>query len=333
MDVDRDGLPDIICGVGAGAGLGVGYTELYMTQPNGTLSLLAAPSPHGLQKYPTSRNRVAVTLRNKQGVKEYVFMGTQGKKRADGGSNLHRVFRNVYSAPGVFPYFVEVRGPWAAAGLFDASCAAAGDFTGDGRDDLVVCNAGGPALLAAQRPGHAFARVPLLPAKNPYIQQWKKARLADATGDGRLDLVVITWANALRVFRGRAASPYFDFSAPYYQRALPATANDVEVLDVNRDGRPDLYVVLVNAAKGQFCSKRGRVVNLPANVTPPADAARDLLLVGNGARRPAAARFTPVAMQHAMPGCGSVAERWDARTMLLSQGGFNHPGYHLLLEW
>ena len=45
------------------------------------------------------------------------------------------------------------------------------------------------------------------------------------------------------------------------------------------------------------------------------------------------ATIPPVAMQHAMPGCGSVAERWDARTMLLSQGGFDHPGYHLLLEW
>jgi hypothetical protein len=328
MDVNRDGLPDIACTIGAGSGRGEGFTQLFMTLPNGTLSLVG--NAHGLQKYPTMRNRVAVALKNKRGVREYLFMGTQGSKRKDGRSNLHRMFRNVYSAPGRFPYFVEVPGPWAER-LFPATCAVAGDFSGDGQDDLIVCNPADVSLLARKvGTGHGFVKV-ALPSRSPHIQNWGKVRLADVTGDGRKDLVVLTSSSIVLVFKGQAASPYFDFFTPYYKRAMPFSATDVEVLDVNQDGRPDLYVSLVNSAKGQFCGPHGRVVVLPKDVIPPRDRAQDILLLGNA--RQAASRFTPVTMQHSLPGCGSFVERWDGRTMLLSQGGFNHPGYHLLLEW
>jgi hypothetical protein len=131
------------------------------------------------------------------------------------------------------------------------------------------------------------------------------------------------------VFKGRAVSPYFDFLNPYYQRDMGWTAVDVEVLDVNRDGRADLYVSKVNSARGQFCGPHGKVIYLPDNEIPPLDKARDVLLLGNNRRT----RFTIVQMQHSRPGCGSIVQRWDARTMLLAQGDFNHPGFDLLLEW
>jgi hypothetical protein len=330
MDVNSDGRDDLICTVGAVSGRGKGYTELYMTLPNGTLNFLKGVQPHGLQKYPTMRTRVAAALRNNKGTKTYVFIGTQGSKREDGGSNLHRMFRNVYTRAGAFPYFVEVPGPWTSK-LFPATCAHAGDFTGDRRDDLIVCDPTGVSLLVRQGLNHQFTRV-AMPTRSDYVKFWKKVRLADVTGDGRVDLVVITShepRNFVRVFKGQKASPYFDFKNPYYERTLKWTATDVEVLDVNRDGTADLYVVQVNDAKGQFCGPHKAVVTLPDDVIPPRDGARDLLLLGNGRN----GLFTAVEMQHSQPGCGSIAQRWDARTMLLSQGGFNHPGYHLLLEW
>jgi hypothetical protein len=38
MDVNRDSRTDVICNVGADLGAGDGYNELYLTNPNGTLS-------------------------------------------------------------------------------------------------------------------------------------------------------------------------------------------------------------------------------------------------------------------------------------------------------
>ena len=37
MDVNRDGREDVLCNVGASKGVGEGYNELYITQPDGSL--------------------------------------------------------------------------------------------------------------------------------------------------------------------------------------------------------------------------------------------------------------------------------------------------------
>jgi FG-GAP-like repeat len=343
MDVNKDGYEDIICNVGAGQGKGEGFNELFMTTAAGPIVQLLSnssanrlASPSGLQKFPTMRNRVAAVLRNKAGEKAYVFMGTLGVPREDGRPNQHRMFKNVYTAASKFPYFVEVPGPWIR--LFAAPCSVSGDFTGDGRDDLVVCNASGPALLVRQGSTvpDSFYQVPI-PASNPYVARWHKVRLADVNGDGRKDLVVVTGPTRrgivepwyLIVFRGIPATPYFDFGKPYFRKQLPYVPSDVEVLDVNRDGKADIYVVQVNDVRGAWCGPQGRVIQLPKDVVPPLDLAPDVLFVGVGDSR----RFVPVPMQHKQPGCGAIAQRWDLRTMLLSQGSFDNSGYMLLLEW
>jgi FG-GAP-like repeat len=343
MDVNMDGYDDIICNVGAGKGKGVGYDELFMTDPaTGSIAQLLnqsgdnpLASPSGLQKYPTMRNRVATTLRNKAGEKVYVFMGTKGDPREDGKPNQHRMFKNVYTSPGTFPYFVEIPGPWIR--LFEAPCSISGDFTGDGIDDLVVCNIAGPAMLVRQGSvPDSFVQVPISTTSNPYVLQWRKARLADVNGDGRKDLVVVTGSlrrgdatpRYLIVFRGIAASPYFDFASPYFRRRMPYSPTDVEVMDVNGDGRADLYVVQANERTG-YCAPQSDVIQLPDGVVPPLDKAPDVLFVGVRDSR----KFVPVQMRHAQPGCGAIAQRWDRRTMLLSQGSFDNSGYQLLLEW
>ena len=37
MDVNRDGRDDVLCNVGASKGMGEGFNELYITQPDGSL--------------------------------------------------------------------------------------------------------------------------------------------------------------------------------------------------------------------------------------------------------------------------------------------------------
>jgi hypothetical protein len=48
---------------------------------------IVVKSGHGLQKYPSTRNRVAATLKNGTGVPTYVFFGTKGLPREDGKPN------------------------------------------------------------------------------------------------------------------------------------------------------------------------------------------------------------------------------------------------------
>lgn len=329
MDVNRDGLDDIICNGGAARGTGLGYNELYITQPNGTLTgMLGDRANHGLSKYPGMRNRVSTTLSNERGVREFVFMGTLGLPRADGLSNFHRMFRNVYTAPTQFPYFVEVPGPWTRR-LSVATCSWAGDFTRDKRDDLIVCQAKAPALLARQGVTAAFYGVSL-PARNDNVWNWTSVRLADVTRDGLQDLIVVAEHSpspVLLIFRGQRASPFFNFVKPVFRATLEWFPPDVEVLDVNKDGYPDIYVVQQGYGRGKYCTPLN-VVRLPPDVIPKTDTYKDVLFVGSKT-----GRYKKVVLSHAHPGCGNIAQRWDHRTMLLGQGSFSYPGYQLLLEW
>jgi hypothetical protein len=85
MDVNKDGLEDIVCSVGGGKGVGVGYNELYITQENGTLRKIQRD--HGLQKYPSMSNRFTVVLKNGEGEKKFVFFATVRGPRKDNLTN------------------------------------------------------------------------------------------------------------------------------------------------------------------------------------------------------------------------------------------------------
>ena len=75
----------------------------------------------------------------------------------------------------------------------------------------------------------------------------------------------------------------------------------------------------------------GGTVQPPTEWVPPADRALDVLLVGTG--RSSSRMFNAVTMTFAEPGCGNAVARFDARTLLLSQGTIRAAGHHLLLEW
>lgn len=84
LDVDKDGFQDIICLIGADSGTGRGYNELYFTSEDGSLQKVFG---HGLDKYPTMRNRRIALLKGDMG-EEFVFMATKGVPRSDGNDNV-----------------------------------------------------------------------------------------------------------------------------------------------------------------------------------------------------------------------------------------------------
>jgi len=240
VDANHDGIDDIACFVGAGKAHGKGYSELYLTQGNGTLTKVLN---HGLQKYPTLSTRIATTLKHATG-STLIFVGTKGIVRDDGKTDAHRMFINLKH--GQPPYFRELLGPWIRH--YDAVCAVAADVNSDGLGDLIVCEGEGRPHMYIQEKNGNFHEVQLPAA----VGNWRNVRIGHVTGSIRPDLVVVEgWqseASFMHIFQGKLKAPYFAFSVPYYSRRLPNAAPDVEILDVNNDGTKDIYVVQVSIA-------------------------------------------------------------------------------------
>jgi FG-GAP-like repeat len=256
------------------------------------------------------------------------------------------MMKNVYADAATLPFFEEVYGPWRNYHL-EATCAVAADFTKDGRDDLLICHKGGPPMLAVQLANDAFQKVAIT-NRSGYAWSWRNARVADVTKDGIKDLIVTTWDTEnqkvpayLRVFRGIAKAPYFNFTKPIFESRLPWSAPDLEIIDVNKDGIPDIYVVQANETVAGPCNTRQFHAwdnltcpdpNGPPTFLPPLDLAKDLLFVGQ--QRGAASQYVRYTMNHTQPGCGWIAKRWDKPNNMLLQGSsFNQRGYSMILEW
>lgn len=211
----------------------------------------------------------------------------------------------------------------------------AADVTGDGLDDLILCTLGA-AVIYVQRIDGSWQTLPGV--TGPHVTNWSSARVADVSGDGRPDLVVIDTQRGksyVKVFRGVDTAPYFYFASSYHTRALEHDAPDLEVLDVDGDGRLDIYVVQVSRTGycelgNPFKDDNGNVKLPPATWMPPNDNAADVLLVNQGHVRPA---FRAVAMSHRRPGCGFLVQAFGNKKLVLAQGDRLHPGYNLLLEW
>jgi len=252
LDVNNDGLEDIVCLVGAKKGRGKGENELYLTQKDGSLNKVPE---HGLQKYPTLSTRVAAKLRRKGGGR-LIFVGTTDRERPDGHLNAHRMFLVLKS--GVAPYFVEFPGPWTK-NKFYATCAEVVDINGDGLDDLIVCSKTGKSHMYVQKSDGKFVEIKIPKNEHTSVGVWRNVRVQSLNKGGRPDLIVVegsvpTTDRAgtaesdyfIRIFRGREKAPFFNFRSPYYSKALPHGTYDVEVFDANADGILDLFVTQAN---------------------------------------------------------------------------------------
>lgn len=338
VDVNKDGLPDIVCVIGADKGQGFGYNELYLTQNDGSIQKVLR---HGLQAFPTVRCRFVETLHNKvdPGNITHVFISAYGTGRPDGQVNWHTMYRLIDGEP----YFENVPGPWNKnAKSVQLSVV---DWNQDGRDDLIVMHKRNWTIFLEQEEGGTFRELNY--PRNFRNNRIKSARVADVDLDGIPDLIVTTsrfrnkdreWFEpALKIFKGIDSPQRFDFSNYYFRMTLPFFAPDVEVLDVNSDGIPDLYVVLKDDSKDSFCGKPMSwdiKPYPPDDWIAPLDQAQDLLLVGRGFQLEKNDRFEKVILDHQIPGCGFIAKQFgNNKTMILANGDEGHAGTNVILNW
>ena len=255
-------------------------------------------------------------------------------------------------------WFEHVPGPWQVE--TNSSCAITVDINGDGLDDLIVCNRGG-SLRATARLYQQTRNGGFLP--NPWggtfnMVDWRNARVGDFNGDGILDLATVAGGHEgsfLRVFRGIRRRPWFDFrqSAIWYQRPLPFAAPDLEVLDFNRDGIMDLYIVQTDErrfdGRGRlrqraYCANKFNPqawwpknqtspMTPPNNFVPPPDIAPDLQLISRPRSNNFGGRFQEIRMNHRLPGCGCFVKKFNDRSIVLASGGFDRPGHQYLLQF
>ena len=364
MDVNNDEIDDIICTVGANKyvlldecdtpcpdshsvsslnrGEGVGYTELYLGTVNNGLRKVES---HGLQKFPTMRSRLVEQVRGADG-SQLVFIASRGARRRDNHTNVHRMFRNFApstTSTASSSFFEVVHGPWQR--YTRASCLIVADINGDGLDDILICGERSKTLLFMQHSNSTWTKIPTPSAK---VAHWRNARVADMTGDGIPDLLVVGWgaspkstdsSSYLRLYEGRREFPHFDFfSPPLYQKDFEFATPDLEVLDVDHNGIPDVYVVQSDeVTAGEYCALQfdnrkwwDHDNHPPSEWTPPIDSTRDSLLVGTSTET----MFREVHMSHEEPGCGWLVERFgNDQTVILAQGTHNRPGHNLILQW
>lgn len=379
IDVNRDGLLDVICAVGADKGEGSGYTELYLTTSTATMptesddwnrsstfafrtGLKKIISGHGLQKYPTTRSRLVKELRGgADGTTQLLFVATRGEPRRDNRTNTHRMYRNVNATTDVHSstatstptdrsfFFEETPGPWDRLQTH-ANCLVVADLNGDGMDDILICNQRHTALIYIQSSSNNNTGAEeFTPLSMPPHLKWRQARAVDVTGDGIVDLVVVglgrseyapkSSSSFVRIYKGLRSYPHFEFATPYFERSMPYGTPDLEVLDVNGDGKADIYIVQSDeTTPGSYCAgpfdsrqwwTKGN--QPPVTFVPPVDVAPDLLLVGSSNN---GSVYEEVFMWHSEPGCGFFTELFgNNRTMILGQGTNSRPGHSLLLQW
>ena len=230
-DVDRNGLPDLFCTMGADRGtLTDKSNELWMQQPGGGFVNKAAD--YGVND-PLGVGRTGEFLDvDNDGLLD---LFVTNHFRSDGQPSTNRLFINQggtsFRDASEYGLNVELGGMPGNQG-----CAHSLDFNKDGWTDLVVCGNAGLKLYRNDA-GTAFSDVTT--GSGIAGGQWRAAVLGDMNNDGSLDLVGIN-ANAtqfrVQLWNGTAFAP------PTGVRATVA-ARQVGVGDVNVDGARDVYIV------------------------------------------------------------------------------------------
>jgi FG-GAP-like repeat len=228
-DVNGDGLPDIYCTVGASHGVDVKANELWVQQPDGSFQDEAAA--YGVDD-PVGRSRGAIFFdANNDGWPD-LFVANY-YPRPDGLPTPNRFYLNqggegFRSAP-EFGLNQQVGGLALSPG-----CQVAGDYDGDGYQDLLVCGKVGVHLYHNDA-GAGFTDVTDLMGLNG---TWVGAAMVDFNGDGKLDLLLIKHDQ----FELRLQGENGRFREVSLRHALDG-GRALATGDVNGDGLPDLYVV------------------------------------------------------------------------------------------
>lgn len=121
-----------------------------------------------------------------------------------------------------------------------------GDFSGDGKTDMIVSNPDGGSISVLRNKGLAGVISPESFDSSTDSGYGRGLAVGDLDGDGKMDLVSVTNGTTIRVFKntspsGAASGNIFTFSFEYlvgYSIAL----TDIAIGDIDADGKPDLAV-------------------------------------------------------------------------------------------
>lgn len=297
-DVDGDGLIDLYCAVGGEQGQSTDKSnELYLQQPDGTFVLTPG---HGAEDS-YGRSRIPRFFDLNHDGRPDLYDSNLATPRPDGQPNINHVYLNIGGGK-----FTEVI--TNATGNIGQQCVVKGDINRDGWDDLVVCHEKLAPSVFVNTHDNNLAKLPL----PQFNAEWSDAKLVDLDHDGYDDLVVLTAANHLQVWRNTRKSPFFA-AKPTYDNALPANTHglSVSVADLNQDGFLDFYVVLED----------------PDCRTTLVDKAPDVVYWGS------ASGFRRQTLSQAFDGCGHLSDVVDGHKILLMNGGVDQFGPNYILDW
>lgn len=268
-DVNIDGRLDLYCSLGASSGTATNPKELWIQQTGGGFVDQAAA--FGVTD-PYGRGRVATFVDVNHDPYPDLFVGNQ-YPRQDGIPVPNHLLINQggtsFAAAPEFGIDVEVGG----------MCAQAADIDRDGWEDLLVCGQTGLHLYRNDG-GTGFVEITGAWGVGSLTSGLHSARLADLTGDGKLDLALVTQTSLVVLPQGASS-----FGPMSFRFTLKA-GRWVAVGDFQGDGALDLFVV-------QKC-RNG--INDP-----------DYLLLGDGT----GVSFSEVALPQTSQGCGDIAEPID----------------------
>jgi len=126
--------------------------------------------------------------------------------------------------------------------LMNGSGVAAGDYDGDGVCDLFFASLSGVGKLFRGLGGWKYEDVTERMGLGSPKWRMTGSVFADVTGDGRLDLLISTLGNGLRLMAAQAGGAFVDRTAEA-GLASRSGATSIAVGDIDRDGRLDIYLV------------------------------------------------------------------------------------------
>lgn len=234
-EANGDGRPDLFCAQGTLSSTGEGPNELWLNLPTG---FVEAAATYGLDR-PLARGRTATWIDYDSDGDLDVFLGSA--VREGYGDVMMRNDRGVF-----------VEATTGIEGERDTESATWADWDGNGYPDLLIATGAGRTIAFTNKAG-VFTRttIPALGARH-----WLGSTWGDFNGDGRPDLAVID-KSYVRILRNNGGT----FTT--VRNTSVTLGRSVAWVDLNNDGRLDLYLVL---------SARGEV---PGSV----DDRRDLLLM------------------------------------------------------
>lgn len=246
-DVDRNGMPDAYCAAGRGGENGVKThrdNELWLQQTTGRFAEVGTSWGVGDV---CGRSHYVRFLHANTDAYPDIFVGNAAPRPdaddpCDDPANGLTDERSKLFLNDAGTGFHPAVG-WGIGGNSGVRCAEAGDFTGDGREDLLVC--GKPiARLYRHNAGPGFTDVA---AGNNLAGSYSDATFADLDGDTDLD--ILTSIGRVVAYHLNTAGRY-GIAVRITNVPSGGSARAVATGDADGDGDLDVYVLVSNLTAG-----------------------------------------------------------------------------------